>query len=199
MVTCCSCLLFMLFSLLCCFLYFSVGNFLVISLFLYDYTRDLLFHHSFHVCNQMVAFCCSVLYFFCFGMLLSFLFGHSLICFTHPLVLVIISPISCMIAFCCSFFFWLYCCAFCDFIVSSSFYHSSFVVVFFPFILACCLLFCLDVALSFLFILSYFPVSLTLCTIAFHCIFPLLVVVFSFFIPLLFHPFLLFAFCHGFV
>ena len=109
--------------------------------------------------------------FFCFGMLLSFLFGHSLICFTHPLVLVIISPISCMIAFCCSFFFWLYCCAFCDFIVSSSFYHSSFVVVFFPFILACCLLFCLDVALSFLFILSYFPVSLTLCTIAFHCSF----------------------------
>ena len=48
---------------------------------------------------------------------------------------------------------------------------SWFLLSLFPFVLACCLLFCLGVLLSFLFIHWYFFVSPTLCMIAFYCVF----------------------------
>ena len=125
-------LLFMLCLLLCCLLYSSMGNFWVVSLFLYDYTSRLVIP-SFISCTQsnglhfIAGFCNFV---FHFGVLLSFLFGHSLFFFTHLLVFLIVSPTSCMIAFCCSYlFFSVRCCLFYEFIVSSSSCHLSFVVV----------------------------------------------------------------------
>ena len=168
----------MLFSILCCLLYLSMGNFLVISLFLYDHAFDLLFHHSFHINNQMhcillwlfcnVFFCFGMLFrLFCLGILLSFLLIHW--------YYLLFSPTSCMTAF-----FWL----FILFGVLLSFFMSSvflllfaihlslwFFVIIFPLISACCLVFCLGGLLSFLFIHWYFFVSPTLFMIAFHCCF----------------------------
>ena len=66
-----------------------------------------------------------------------------------------------------------FCCLLYEFIVSSSFCHSHFIVAFcilFSFCSGMLFAFCLGVLLSFLFVHWYFFVFPTLCMIAFHCI-----------------------------
>ena len=158
---------------------------------------DLLFHHSFHVHNQMnyislqvfvifsfILVCCCL---FCLGILFSFL----LICWYFLLFF----PTSCMIAFCCSYLFCsMWCCLFYEFIVSSSSScHLSFVVV-----LGNCFLF--ECALVFL---IHPLVFLCFPNFGDDCIllqfFPLVVVVLSFLFILCSVLFMLFAFCCSFL
>ena len=201
MATHCCCLLFMLFSLLCCLLYLSMGIFFVNSLFLYDYTSDSLFHHLFHVCNQMG--CISLQFFvifFHFGMLLFFVWAFSYL-FYSSISITYLSPNFVYDCISLWFFpFWLCWCLFYHFIVSSSFCHSSFVVFFGNFIsFHFGMLLFLGVFLSFLLIHWYFSVSLTLCIIAFHCSLFLLVVVLSVLFICCSGLLLLFVFCHSFL
>ena len=126
----------MLFSLLCCLLYSSLGNLWAVFLLLYDCTSDLSFCHLFCVHSQMgcISLQVFVMFFilvscclFCLGIILSFLLVHW--------YFLSFSPTLHMIVFHCSYLFFLACCClFNEFIVSSSFCHSSFIVAFGNFI-----------------------------------------------------------------
>ena len=105
------------------------------------------------------------------SILLSALFGHALVFFIHLFVHTFFHLSSDCIPLQ-VFTFWAWCCLYYEFIVPSFFIvciSFPFLVILFPFMSACCCLYCLGMLLSFLFICWYFFVFPTLCMNAFCC------------------------------